>query len=68
MLYYKLDKPITSEKIIHDISNLVSKEQDIRNKVLTIYIRDITDYSGDSLLKKLPYYDSKETDLPSINT
>jgi hypothetical protein len=57
MLYYKLDKTIPAEKIISDISNLVSKEQDTSNKILTIYIRDISDYSGDSLLKKLPHYE-----------
>lgn len=63
MLYYKLDKNIPSEKLLADISKLVSKEQDTSNKILTIYIRDISDYDGDSLLKKLPYYNDKETNL-----
>ena len=67
MLFYKLDKSIPSEKLLSDISKLVSKEQDTSNKILTIYIRDISDYGGDSLLKKLPYYNDKETNLSGTN-
>jgi|APGre2960657404_1045060.scaffolds.fasta_scaffold164331_1 hypothetical protein len=55
MLYYKLDKEVSAEKIIQDIQKLVSKTPDSSSKVLTICIRDITDYTSDNPIPKITY-------------
>lgn len=53
MIVYNLNKNISAEKIINDINQLVSRAENLPNKVLVIKLQDITDYSGDSLLPKL---------------
>lgn len=55
MLYYKLDKEISGEKILSDIQKLILKTPDSANKILTISIKDISDYAGDNLLPKITY-------------
>jgi hypothetical protein len=57
MIYYTLNKNISSEKIINDINNLVSKfsKEDIENMVLVINIQKITNHNYDSLLPKITY-------------
>ena len=55
MLYYKLDKEISGEKILSDIQKLILKTPDSANKILTISIKDISDYAGDNPLPKITY-------------
>ena len=61
MIYYKLDKQLSSEKIIKDIQNLINSESstNLSNKILVVKIQSATDYNGDSPLPKLPYYEEK---------
>lgn len=55
MLYYKLNKEIKLEKLIHDLQKLLNKQQNLESKVLVISIQNIINYAGDSLLPKITY-------------
>lgn len=58
-LNYSLTNSIPSEKIIRDVSEMISKfihnGGDTKNSILNIQILTIQDYGGDSLLPKLTY-------------
>lgn len=56
MIYYKLDKNLSGEKIIQDIQKLVSsiKPESLKDKVLVVQIKDIFDHTGDNPIPKLP--------------
>lgn len=57
MVYYKLNKNLSGEKIIQDIQKLISSinPQSLKDKVLVIQIKDVTDSIGDNPIPKLPY-------------
>ena len=58
-LYYSLSKDISGEKLIQDISNMVTKflqtGGDNKNSILVVDIHTISDNTGDSLIPKLEY-------------
>lgn len=58
-LYYSLAKNISGEKLVQDISNMVTKFMqsggDNKNSVLVVEIHTISDHTGDSLMPKLEY-------------
>lgn len=55
MIYYKLDKEISVEKLVKDIGALLSKQSELQSKVLIVSIQKISDYAGDSLIPKITY-------------
>lgn len=55
MIYYKLDKEVSVEKLIKDINVLLSNQTDIQSKILVVSIQKISDYAGDSLIPKITY-------------
>jgi hypothetical protein len=57
MIYYKLDKNLSGEKILQDIQKLIAKNNNNNNGelILVISVKQIINYSGDSLIPKLEY-------------
>ena len=55
MLCYSLNKQVSMEKIFRDISNIVSKQGDLNNKILIIQIQEVSHYAGDSPMPKIEY-------------
>lgn len=56
MIHYNLNKPLQLEKLVRDIENLLNRNKsDFTNKVLSITIKDITDYAGDNPIPKLTH-------------
>lgn len=58
MLFYSLNKQVSMEKIFRDISNIVSTQADLNNKILVIQIQEVSHYAGDSPLPKIEYKDT----------
>ena len=56
-LSYSLNKQISVEKIIKDISKLCGKisQDEINSTALVISLQKISDHAGDSLLPKIAY-------------
>lgn len=56
-LSYSLNKQVSAEKIIQDISRLCGKipKEEIHNTILVISLQKISDHAGDSLLPKITY-------------
>jgi len=55
MIAYKLDRPISAEKIIGEINKLIKiNQENIQNKLLIIDIKTITN-DDTSLIPKLTY-------------
>jgi hypothetical protein len=54
MIYYKLDKELSGQKILEDLQKLISNYNS-KDSVLVISVKKIIDYNGDSLLPKLEY-------------
>lgn len=55
MICYSLSQPVSMEKIIKDISSMVSKQSDLNNKILVIRLQEVSHYAGDPLLPKIEY-------------
>lgn len=57
MIYYKLDKQISLEKIAFDLNRIISRktQQELQDSVLVLSIQKISDYAGDSLVPKIEY-------------
>ena len=55
MIYYSLSQETLSDKIISDITKLVSKvpQDQLPNHVLTISLKEIVNYAGDNPLPKI---------------
>lgn len=55
MIYYSLSQETLSDKIISDITKLVSKvpQDQLPNYVLTISLKEIVNYAGDNPLPKI---------------
>jgi len=43
------------EKILHDISHIVSKQDSLNNKILVVRIQEVSHYAGDPLVPKIEY-------------
>jgi hypothetical protein len=57
MIYYSLNKKLSGDQIVKDITNLLAKfpQDEIKNIVLAISLQKIVDYAGDSPLPKISY-------------
>ena len=57
MIYYSLNKNLSGEVILKDITNLLGKfpQDQKQNMILTISLQKIVDYAGDSPLPKINY-------------
>lgn len=55
MVYYRLDKEISIEKLINDIKKLLNQTPNLESKVLVLSIQKIVDYAGDSPMPKITY-------------
>lgn len=55
MIYYRLDKELSGQKILEDLQKLISNYNS-KDSVLVISVKKIIDYNGDSLLPKLEYH------------
>ncbi len=57
MIYYSLNKNLSGEVILKDITNLLGKfpQDEKQNMILTISLQKIVDYAGDSPLPKINY-------------
>lgn len=58
-LYYSLARDVSGEKILLDITNMVTKFResggDLPNSILVCSIVTISDHTGDSLLPKIEH-------------
>lgn len=61
MISYSLNKQVSMEKIVNDISRMVSKESDLNNKILVITIQEVSDYAGDNPLPKIEYKEQEDS-------
>lgn len=61
MISYSLNKQVSMEKIVNDISRMVSKESDLNNKILVITIQEVRDYAGDNPLPKIEYKEQEDS-------
>ena len=57
MIYYSLDKKLSGDQIVKDITNLLAKfpQDEIKNMALTISLQKIVDYAGDNPIPKISY-------------
>lgn len=57
MLYYNLNKEISTEKLIQDIRNIINTgtNNDLSNYCLVVSLQKINDYAGDSPVPKITY-------------
>lgn len=57
MIYYSLNKNLSGEVIVKDLTNLLAKfpQDELKNMILTISLQKIVDYAGDSPIPKITY-------------
>jgi hypothetical protein len=57
MIYYSLNKNLSGEVIVKDLTNLLAKfpQDELKNMILTISLQKIVDYAGDNPLPKINY-------------
>ena len=57
MIYYSLNKNLSGEVIVKDLTNLLAKfpQDELKNMILTISPQKIVDYAGDSPIPKITY-------------
>ena len=57
MIYYSMNKNLSGEVIVKDLTNLLAKfpQDELKNMILTISPQKIVDYAGDSPIPKITY-------------
>lgn len=57
MIYYSMNKNLSGEVIVKDLTNLLAKfsQDELKNMILTISLQKIVDYAGDSPIPKITY-------------
>jgi hypothetical protein len=57
MIYYSLNKNLSGESIVKDLTNLLAKfpQDELKNMILTISLQKIVDYAGDNPIPKITY-------------
>ena len=62
MIYYSLNKPIASDKIISDIQKLLSQyNNNLKDHALVISLKKIVDYEDSPTVRNITYHEDCST-------